>query len=105
MKSQCPYCSQKVSIASRMKYCFIGTDFSIRCPHCGNKIRPLKTSLSFQQSFYAGALTAFLSFWGYIYLIEDRFWSAILFAVCMSALIIIAIGIFTIKDIEFTKER
>lgn len=104
MKGQCPCCSQKVNIASRMKYCFTSTHFGIRCPHCGSKIRPLKNPIPFQACFYAGALTAFLSFWAYIYLIEDRFWQAVLFAVCMSVLLTLAIAIITIRNIEFIKD-
>lgn len=105
MKAQCPCCSQKVGIGPRLKYCFISTDFSIRCPHCGSKIRPKRNPLSFQRCFYAGALTAFLSFWAFIYLIEDSFWQAVLFAACMSLLLTLAIAIITIRNIEFTKDQ
>lgn len=105
MKNQCPYCSEPIGIASRLKYCFISTHFSIRCPHCGKTIRPLKNPLSFQRCFYAGALTAFASFWAFIYLIKDHFWQAVLFAACMSLLLTIAIAIVTIRNIEFTKDK
>lgn len=105
MKNQCPYCSEPIGIASRLKYCFISTHFSIRCPHCGKTIRPLKNPLSFQRCFYAGALTAFASFWAFIYLIKDHFWQAVLFATCISLLLTIAIAIVTIRNIEFTKDK
>lgn len=103
-KSYCPHCLRKVNFASRMKYAFMSTRFSIRCPHCGHPIRPLKNPLSFQASFYAGTLTAFLGFWGYIYLIEDRFLPALLCGACLSAVAATVVGILTVRNLEFTKD-
>lgn len=103
-KGQCPHCLRKVSLASRMKYAFISTRYGIRCPHCGHSIRPLKNPLSFQASFHAGALTAFVGFWGYICLIEDRFLPALWCGACLSAVAVAAVGILTVRNLEFTKD-
>ena len=103
MKHECPYCLSKVNIATRMKYFFHGTDYYVECPHCGNEIRPSKEPVPFYICFSSGGLSVLASFWAYIYLIEDHFFHAILFAICFGVIDVSIITILMLKRIKFTK--
>lgn len=101
MKRKCPYCRNSISLRMRLQYCLHGTNYSIQCPHCGKTLRPSKEPLPFWTCFCIGALSSYLSFWGYIKFIEDDFLCAIGFGACGALVAILIIAIIVVSKIDF----
>lgn len=64
-------------------------------------IHPAKEPVPFWACCYSGGLVSYLSFWLYIYMVEDAFWHAIFFGVCVAFVAVAIIAILIVKRITF----
>lgn len=99
----CPYCHKKVSAWKSSFYFLRGTDHSIKCNHCHQRIKLKKEPIPFMLCCWLGFLTMYLPIEIYLYIYDSGFWEAVLFALPFTITLLLLICIITLIRIQFTE--
>lgn len=100
---KCPYCHCKVSIWRSLHYFFRGTNYSIQCNHCHQRIKPQKEPIPFQYCVCAGFFSVVLPIYSYIYMYKGSFADAVLFAIPFFILVELIISLLILIRIQYIK--